>query len=83
MEFNKSATDQSREALRGFLDRANVSLLGRFPIRVLPSASGNGLWVSAVPSNVGYWGKVENFRSETSAFEPDDSATLARTKPIK
>jgi len=27
-----------------------------FPIRVLLSASGNALWVSAVPSNVAYWG---------------------------
>jgi hypothetical protein len=29
---------------------------GHFPIRVLPAASGNALWVSAVPSNVAYWG---------------------------
>jgi hypothetical protein len=27
-----------------------------FPIRVLPIASANALWVSAVPSNVAYWG---------------------------
>jgi hypothetical protein len=29
----------------------------RFPIRVLPTAPGNALWISAVPTNVGYWGK--------------------------
>src|SRR5258707_5183828 len=28
-----------------------------FPIRVLLTASGNALWVSAVPSNVAYWGQ--------------------------
>src|SRR5258708_25295836 len=29
----------------------------RFPIRVLPTAPGNALWVSAAPSNVAYWGQ--------------------------
>ena len=29
----------------------------RFPIRVLPTEPGNALWVSAAPSNVGYWGQ--------------------------
>jgi hypothetical protein len=32
----------------------------RFPIHVLPTASGNA---SAVPSNVAYWGKAENMCS--------------------
>jgi hypothetical protein len=33
------------------------------PIRVLPTAPGNTLWVSAAPSNVAYWGKSENIFS--------------------
>jgi hypothetical protein len=51
----------------------------RFPIRELPTASDNAMWVSAaVPSNTGYWVKCKtSVLSETSAFDSFRMSTLA------
>jgi hypothetical protein len=45
---------------------------GHFPFRVLPTASGNALWVSAVPSNVAYWGQSgkDALDLRFTAFDP-------------
>jgi len=55
----------------------------RFPIRVLLPASGNALWVSAVPGDVGYWresGKHVLYLRFT-AFDPNPTLNRARVLP--
>ena len=51
-----------------------------FPIRVLPTASGDALWVSAVPSNVGYWGQSGKhvLFLRFTAFDPNRAWHAAR-----
>lgn len=59
----------------------------RFPIRLLPTAPGNALWVSATPSNVAYWGQSEKhvLHLRFTAFDPlrtcCTSATTANKRP--
>ena len=49
----------------------------RFPIRVLPTASGNAVWVSAAPSNVAYWGQSGKHVLDLRFTAFDQTETLA------